>query len=418
MSRFVIEGGNKLYGNVKIQSAKNCLLPLISACIMLESEITFTNVSMLKDITCLLEIIKSLGGSYSYQDGNLKIDCSNLTSYVLPENLVNQARAPLFMIGPLLTRFKKAEFTMPGGCKLGERPIDIHINGLRKLGVKIEEGEVIKCTANKLTGTTIVLSFPSVGATLNLIMSSITAEGITIIKNCAKEPEIVCLCKFLKLVGAKINGIGTDVIVIDGVKELKKRKVEFTPIPDRIETGTFLLTALSTGGELTLENVNYSHNASLIKKIFNNTCKICIFNDRIYIKSSGVGKGLGVVNVLPYPDFPTDLQSLLLAYSTTLKGQTIVKEHVFKDRFNTAFELNKMGANVKVNGNVAIVTGVESLHGNFVTATDLRGGAGLILASLKAQGVSVIDNAEILDRGYYQIEEKLKNIGANIKRVL
>ena len=418
MSRFVIEGGNKLYGNVKIQSAKNCLLPLISACIMLESEITFTNVSMLKDITCLLEIIKSLGGSYVYQDGNLKIDCTNLKSYVLPENLVNQARAPLFMIGPLLTRFKKAEFTMPGGCKLGERPIDIHINGLKKLGVKIEESEIIKCTANKLTGTTIILSFPSVGATLNLIMSSITAEGITIIKNCAKEPEIVCLCKFLKLVGAKINGIGTDVIVIDGVKELKKRKVEFAPIPDRIETGTFLLTVLSTGGELTLENVNYSHNASLIKKIFNNTCKICIFNDRIYIKSSGVGKGLGVVNVLPYPDFPTDLQSLLLAYSTTLKGQTIVKEHVFKDRFNTAFELNKMGANVKVNGNVAIVTGVESLHGNFVTATDLRGGAGLILASLKAQGVSVIDNAEILDRGYYQIEEKLKNIGANIKRVL
>lgn len=418
MSRFVIEGGNKLYGNVKIQSAKNCLLPLISACIMLESEITFTNVSMLKDITCLLEIIKSLGGSYVYQDGNLKIDCTNLKSYVLPENLVNQARAPLFMIGPLLTRFKKAEFTMPGGCKLGERPIDIHINGLKKLGVKIEESEIIKCTANKLTGTTIILSFPSVGATLNLIMSSITAEGITIIKNCAKEPEIVCLCKFLKLVGAKINGIGTDVIVIDGVKELKKRKLEFTPIPDRIETGTFLLTVLSTGGELTLENVNYSHNASLIKKIFNNTCKICIFNDRIYIKSSGVGKGLGVVNVLPYPDFPTDLQSLLLAYSTTLKGQTIVKEHVFKDRFNTAFELNKMGANVKVNGNVAIVTGVESLHGNFVTANDLRGGAGLILASLKAQGVSVIDNAEILDRGYYQIEEKLKNIGANIKRVL
>ncbi len=418
MSRFVIEGGNKLYGNVKIQSAKNCLLPLISACTMLESEITFLNVSMLKDISCLLEIIKSLGGSYTYQDGNLKIDCSNLKSYQLPENLVNQARAPLFMLGPLLTKFKKAEITMPGGCKLGERPIDIHLNGLKKLGVKIEESEVIKCRANKLVGTTIILSFPSVGATLNLIMASIMAEGTTIIKNSAKEPEIVCLCKFLKLMGAKINGIGTDVIVIEGVKTLKKRKVEFTPIPDRIETGTFILSVLSTGGEITIENANYSHNASLIKKVFNNTCKINIFNDRIYIKSSGEGKGLGVVKVLPYPDFPTDLQSPLLAYSTTLNGQTVIKEHVFPDRFSIARELIKMGASIKVNGNMASVTGVERLHGNFVTANDLRGGAGLIIASLKAQGVSVIDNAEILDRGYCQIEEKLKNIGANIKRVL
>ena len=418
MSRFVIEGGSKLYGNVKIQSAKNCLLPLISACIMLECEVTFLNVSMLKDVSCLLEIIKSLGGSFTYQDGNLKIDCSNLTSYILPENLVNQARAPLFMLGPLLTRFKKAEFTMPGGCKLGERPIDIHLVGLQKLGVKIEENEVIKCTTKKLEGSSIVLTFPSVGATLNLIMASVTADGYTVIKNSAKEPEIVCLCKFLNLMGAKIDGIGTDVIQIEGVKSLKKKSVEFAPIPDRIETGTFILSVLSTGGELTIENANYSHNQSLIKKIFNNTCKICIFNDRIYIKSSGIGKGLGQVNILPYPGFPTDLQSPLLAYSTTLKGQTIIKEHVFKDRFLTAFELNKMGANIKIDGNIASVNGVETLHGNFVTATDLRGGAGLIIASLKAQGVTVIDNAEILDRGYYQIEEKFKNIGANIKRVL
>ena len=274
MSRFVIEGGSKLYGNVKIQSAKNCLLPLISACIMLECEVTFLNVSMLKDVSCLLEIIKSLGGTFTYKDGNLKIDCSNLTSYILPENLVNQARAPLFMLGPLLTRFKKAEITMPGGCKLGERPIDIHLDGLRKLGVKIEENEVIKCTAKKLEGSSIVLTFPSVGATLNLIMASVTADGYTVIKNSAKEPEIVCLCKFLNLMGAKIDGIGTDVIQIEGVKSLKKKSVEFTPIPDRIETGTFILSVLSTGGELTIENANYSHNQSLIKKIFNNTCKI------------------------------------------------------------------------------------------------------------------------------------------------
>ncbi len=418
MSRFIIEGGSKLYGNVKIQSAKNCLLPLISACIMLECEVTFLNVSMLKDIECLLNIIKSLGGSFSYQDGNLKIDCTSLNGYELPENLVNQARASLFMLGPIIARFKKAQITMPGGCRLGERPIDIHLNGLKKLGVKIEENEVIKCSVKKLVGTTIVLSFQSVGATLNLIMASVLASGTTIIKNCAKEPEIVCLCKFLNLMGANINGIGTDVLVIDGVKSLKKRKIEFTPISDRIEVGTFMLSVLSTGGELMLENTNYVHNSSLIKKIFNNTCKISIFNDKIYIKSSGVGKGLGVIDVLPYPYFPTDLQSPLMAYATTMQGQTIIREHVFPNRFSIANELIKMGANVQVNGNQAKIIGVQKLHGNFVTASDLRSGAGLIIAGLKAQGTSVIDNAEILDRGYYKIEEKLKNIGANIKRVL
>ncbi len=418
MSRFIIEGGNKLYGKVKIQSAKNCLLPLISACIMLEQKITFLNVNLLKDVTCLLDIIKSLGGSFCYENGNLIVDCSSLSNYVMPSNLVNQARASIFMLGALLTRFNKAEMSMPGGCNLGERPIDIHLYGLKKLGVVVEESEVIKCTANKLKGTTIVLPFPSVGATINLIFASVKASGTTIIKNCAKEPEIKCLCEFLKFIGANVKGIGTDVLIIDGVKTFNNQNVVFSPIPDRIEAGTFLLAVLATGGELTLENVNYVHIGSLIKKIFNNTCKICIFNDNIYIKSSGVGKGLGSVNVLPYPEFPTDLQSPLLAYSTILNGQTIITEHVFPDRFSTANELIKMGANILVKGNVACVTGVESLQGNFVTANDLRGGAGLIIASLKAQGVSVIDNAEILDRGYYQIEQKFKNIGANIKRVL
>ncbi len=418
MSRFLVEGGKKLYGSVKIESAKNSLLPLISACIMLETQVTFLNVAMLKDVTCLLDIIKSLGGNYTYEKGVLKIDCSSVNNYVLPENLVNQVRASLFMLGPLIQRFKKAQISTPGGCNLGNRPIDIHLNGLKKLGVKIDESEVINCKANKIVGTTIVLSFPSVGATLNLITASVTCEGITVIKNSAKEPEIVCLCKFLNLMGAKIVGMGTDVITIEGVKSLKKRNIEFTPIPDRIEAGTFMLSVLSTGGELILENANYTYNSSLIKKIFNNTCKIGIFNDRIYIKCSGAGNGLGLINVLPYPDFPTDLQSPLMAYATTLKGQTIIKEHVFPNRFSTASQLVKMGAKIKVEGNVAIVDGVDKLKSNFVTAFDLRGGAALVIASLKAQGVTTIDNAEILDRGYNQIEEKLKNIGANIKRVL
>ncbi len=417
MSRLEIVGGNKLYGNIKIQSAKNCLLPLISACIMLESEITFLNVPMLKDIICLLEIIKSLGGSYVFLDGNLKVDCSSLKSYVLDENLANQLRASIFTLGPLISRFKKAEISMPGGCNLGDRPIDIHLKGLKKLGVIVDVSQVVKCDANKLVGNTIVLTFPSVGATLNLITASITAKGTTIIKNSAKEPEIVCLANFLNLFGAKIKGAGTDVIVVEGVKNFKKKNIEFLPIPDRIETGTYMLSVLSTGGELTLENANYVHNASLIKKIFNNTCKISIFNDKIYIKCSGIGKGLGYVDVLPYPNFPTDLQSPLLAYSTTLKGQTIITEHVFHSRFNTAYELIKMGANIFINNNVAKVVGVDKLSGNFVTAHDLRGGAGLVIAGLKAQGTTVIDNAEILDRGYFQIEEKLKKVGANVKRI-
>lgn len=417
MSKILISGGNKLYGKVRVQSAKNCLLPLIACTIMLEGKITFTNCPKIEDVTIMCEIVKSLGGKYEYKGDNLQVDCSSLYLWELPKELTQKIRASIFMTGPLISRFRKAVIHKPGGCNIGDRPIDIHLEGLKKLGVEISGNDMLYCKANSLQGTEITLRYKSVGATENLIMASVMAKGITTIKNCACEPEIKCLANFINILGGKVSGAGTSTIVIEGVEKLSKENITYLPISDRIEVGTFMLAVTQVGGEIEIENANARHNKELIKKLFNNTCKITTFNDKIYIKSSGIGKGLGSVLVAPYPSFPTDLQSPLMAYATTLKGITIIKEEVFPSRFKQASELIKMGADIKINKNVAIVNGVNSLEGAFVTAYDLRGGASMVLAGLKANGITIVDNAEIISRGYYNLEKKLTNLGAFVKRI-
>ncbi len=416
MSKLIVSGDKKVCGEIEISSAKNVILPLISACIMIEGKITFLNCKKLCDVTVILEIIKYLGGEYSFVGDNLVVDCSKVYRYELPEVLSKKIRASIFLVGPLLSRFHRACFFTPGGCDIGSRPIDIHLDGFKKLGVEIASHDVIYCRTNKLVGNEIVLRYRSVGATENIIMASVMADGKTVIRNSAKEPEIVCLVKFLKLCGAKIYGEGTSTITIEGVKKLKASNLVFKPISDRIEVGSYILLTLSVGGEILLKNANFLNNIALYKKIRNNACKITLDNDKIYIKASGVGKGLNYIKTAPYPYFPTDLQSQLCAYSTTLKGLTVVEESVFENRFMQLNELNKMGANIVVKGNKAFVKGVDRLVGTSVVALDLRGGMAMVIAGLKADGITTISNCEIIDRGYYKIENQLSSLGLDVVR--
>lgn len=416
MSKFIINGGRKLYGEITAESAKNAILPLISACILYEGKVTFVNCPKLKDIEVMLEIIEYLGGRYTFYGNNLTVDCSSLHSYELPCNLTKKIRASIFTIGAIIARFRKAYFCLPGGCDIGERPIDIHLSALKKLGVEVCGEDIIYCRADNFKGAEITLKYKSVGATINVLIASCLADGKTTLKNVATEPEITCLIKLLKSFGAKIKGSGTSTLIIEGVKKFKKDNITFLPIPDRIEIGTYLLAVMSTGGEIAINNVNFIHNLSLLKKIQNNTCKMVYDNGKIYIKSSGVGSGLGTIKTAPYPYFPTDLQPQISAYATTLRGETVIVETVFENRFKHFNDLTLMGANVLIKDNVAKIMGVNSLKGAKVNAYDLRGGASMVIAGLKADGETVVDNCEVIDRGYFKFEEKLTSLGAKIKR--
>ncbi len=417
MGNFLVRKANGLYGEVSVQSAKNALLPIISACALIEAPVTIKNVSMMSDVEVMLDVLYALGAKYRYDGDNLTVDCRSLYKNELPEELTRKIRSSVFLLGPLIARFRKVTLVKSGGCNIGKRPIDIHISGLKKLGVDAMETEVLYLRADKLTGAEITLRFPSVGATENLIMAAVTAIGTTVIKNAAREPEVKCLCDFLRVAGAKIKGGGSGEITVEGVKTLTKTPFSFTPVSDRIEAGTFILAALLTGGEILLKNCVKDFNASLIEKVRNNACKLRVFNDRIYIKSKGRGKALGEITAAPYPGFATDLQTIAIAYAATLDGVTVVKDEVFKKRFAETGELSKLGADIKVCDNTATVRGVESLSGATVKALDLRGGAALVLAGLKAQGETVIENAELIDRGYYKLDEKLRKLGADVTRI-
>ena len=417
MSSFVINGGNKLYGEVSVQSAKNVMLPLIASCILLDFEVVFTNCPKLYDIIVMLDIIKSLGGDYHFESDNLHVDCSNLYKYEIPEHLSSKIRASVFMIGGILSRLHKVAFHKPGGCDIGSRPIDMHLSGLTSLGAKCDEDDCILIECDNLKGADIYLRCKSVGVTENLIIASVLCKGTTVIKNCAKEPEIVCLAEFLNGLGAKIKGVGSSTITIEGVEKLKPLKKYFTPITDRIEVGTYILATMTIGGEIIINNTDFTHNSALIKKIYNNACKINLFNDKIYIRSVGMGVSHGYLKTAPYPLFPTDLQPQFSVYSSILKGTTIIEEGVFDGRFRQLEELKKFGANVNIVKNKVIIEGVPVLFGAKTKALDLRGGASMVIAGLKAEGETIVDNVEIISRGYMDIDKKFTLLGGNIKRI-
>lgn len=412
MENYVINGGRRLDGKLKIQSSKNSVLPIIAGAILTDEQVVIKNCPKIKDVFAMLDILSHLGVKWSFDDDDLILNSSSICKYSIPQNLAGELRSSIFMLGALISRFKKAKLYFPGGCDIGLRPIDMHLSALSDLGVIISDinGE-ISCISNRIVGRDICLDFPSVGATENIILASVFAKGKTQIYNPAKEPEIVDLMNFLNSMGAKIYGAGTSTILIEGVKSL--HGTEYTPIPDRIECGTYLLATAITGGQVEINNCSAKNISLLIHKLCNNTCKITINNDIIYIKSGSMRKSFSFTTG-PYPMFPTDLQAQTMSLLTVCDGVSVVSENVFEMRFRHIPELIKMGANIIVKGKNAIINGVERLNGATVEASDLRGGAALVLAGLNAEGKTVVKNVSHIERGYCQMDKKLSSLGADI----
>jgi len=415
MSSYIIEGGHKLEGTVKISGSKNAALPILAATVLNVGKTTLYNVPNIQDTQMMFKILETLGGKVEKKNNKIIIDTSKINKFEIPEELMHKMRSSVILAGALLGRYKKAIFSYPGGCDIGSRPIDLHLRSFEKLGINVVQnyGNII-CDAEKIKGEKIDLDFPSVGATENAILASVLAEGTTTITNSAREPEIIDLQNFLNKMGAKIIGAGTNEIQITGVKKLKD--ISYNIMPDRIETGTFLCLAVATKGNLILENTNAEHITPVITKLQEAECKIEIEKNKIKINSNKKIKALDI-KTMPYPGFPTDMQSVFSAMLTTAKGTSIIVENIFENRFKYTQELNKMGAKITVEGKSAIIRGVRKIYGANVKATDLRGGAALVLAGLSAKGITKVENIEYILRGYENFDKKLRNINANIQMI-
>ena len=417
MEKLIVKGGKRLVGTVKTSGAKNAVLPIIAASIMGTSPSHFDEVPMLEDVRTISEVLRSLGIKVESKEKNcLDIDSTEVESYEPPCELMRNMRASFFVMGPLLARMGKARIYMPGGCAIGARPVDIHLKGFEALGVVLDQqdGFIEATTPNGLKGATIYFDFPSVGATENVMMAAALAEGVTILENAAEEPEIVALASYLNKMGAKIRGAGTDVIRIEGVKEL--HGADYTIIPDRIEAGTYMIAAAMTGGDVIVDNVLPEHQKPLIAKLREAGAIVEEDIDKVRVIGNGTLKGVSV-KTLPYPGFPTDMQAQIMAMMVVSEGNSKVTETVFENRFMHVEELNRMGATITTADRSANIEGPAKLVGCDVRATDLRAGAAMILAGLVAEGETRIGDLHHIDRGYEDIVEKLKNLGADIERV-
>ena len=418
MEKLIVKGGNRLVGAVKTSGAKNAVLPIIAASILGTTPSHLDEVPMLEDVHTISEVLKCLGLSVecSPEKNVLDIDSTEITSYEAPYELVRTMRASFLVMGPLLARIGKARISMPGGCAIGARPIDIHLKGFEALGVKIEQGHgYIEASALEgLKGTSIYFDFPSVGATENIMMAASLAEGTTILENAAEEPEIVDLANYLNKMGAKIRGAGTDTIRIEGVDKL--HGADYTIIPDRIEAGTYMIAAAMTGGDVIVENVLPEHQKPLIAKLREAGAVVEEDIDKVRVIGKNPLKAVSI-KTLPYPGFPTDMQAQMMAMMVIAEGRSKVTETVFENRFMHVVELNRMGAQISTEGRSAVIDGPCKLTGCDVRATDLRAGAAMILAGLVAEGTTRIGDLHHIDRGYENIVAKLKNLGADIERI-
>lgn len=415
MDKIVINGGRKLEGEVSISGSKNAALPIIVGTLLTSGKSRLENVPRLKDIDTILEVIRYLGAKADFVDQNtLEIDSTNLDRELAPYNLVKTMRASFLVIAPILARLGKAKVSLPGGCAIGARPVNFHIKGLKQLGVdiEVEEGYVIAKTPG-LHGAKIYLDFPSVGATENLIMAACLAKGETMIENAACEPEVEDLANFLLKMGARIEGAGKNVIHVHGMDKLNP--VNYKIIPDRIETGTFMIAAGITKGQIKINNVFPRHNESLEKKLLEVGMDITKGKDYLLVNGDRILKAVDI-KTMPYPGFPTDMQAQMMALMTVTPGKSVISETVFENRFMHVSELNRMGAKISIDGHQAIVEGVPNLSGAPVLASDLRASAALILAGLVAKGRTEIKRVYHLDRGYENIEKKFLDLGANIWR--
>lgn len=415
--KMVILGGVKLHGEVKISGAKNSAVAILVASILVKGKCVIENVPHVSDILDLIDIINGLGGVAEFVgEDTVEVDCSDLTDYVASYDSVRKIRASSYLMGALLGRLKKASVALPGGCDFGVRPIDQHIKGFEALGAKVDiEYGMVNITADELVGDTVYLDVVSVGATINIMLAAALADGITVIDSAAKEPHVVDVANFLNSMGANIKGAGTDVIKIRGVKELHGGT--FSVIPDQIEAGTFMIAAAATRGDVMVTNIIPKHMESLSAKLEEMGVGVEEYDEaiRIYVDKPELKRAN--VKTQPYPGFPTDLQPQMLTLLTVAKGTSIMKENVWDNRFKYIDELNRMGANVNVEGkDVAVVEGGSRLTGAPVCATDLRAGAAMVIAALIADGVTEIYNLQYIDRGYENLEEKLRALGAQITR--
>ncbi|MCH7886603.1 MAG: UDP-N-acetylglucosamine 1-carboxyvinyltransferase [Candidatus Marinimicrobia bacterium] len=414
MDKFVIHGGKPLNGTINISGAKNACLPLMAASLLVKGKNVIRNVPNLRDTWTMAKLLRIIGAELTFEDGVMEIDATNADNPEAPYDLVKTMRASFYALGPLTARFGRAKISLPGGCAWGPRPVDLHLKGIEKLGgnITLEEG-YINIETDGLKGALLHLDISSVGATGNLLMASVLAEGETIIENAAREPEIVCLIDFLNQMGAEIRGRETNVLHINGVSEL--RPIEFDVIPDRIEAGTYLLTAAAVGGDVLVDGLDPNHLTALTDKLKEAGVNLELNEKSIRVTSGARLKATDVVTDI-YPGYPTDMQAQWIALMATAEGKSVVTDTVYEDRFTHVPELVRLGIDVKLKGNSAIVNGVEKLKGAPIMSTDIRASASMVIAGLMAEGRTELHRIYHLDRGYEDLENKLRGIGADIRR--
>ena len=416
MEAFVVQGGRKLAGSVRVDGAKNAALPILAASVLTEDTVHLQGVPDILDVRRMADILKMLGCDFHRCGGCCTVSGHSMDKCEMPDQLSKQIRSSIFLLGPILSRFRRATVTYPGGCEIGLRPIDLHLSGLRALGVDVrEDGGVIHCDGVNMHAGEVHLDYPSVGATENVIMAAACLPGTTTILNAAREPEIVDLARFIGAMGGSVRGAGSATIVIEGVARL--HGATFTPMPDRIVAGTLLCAGAITGGEMELTNAPVADLHAVCAKLREMGCTIHEGEHVIRLTAPERLTAFSVLQTQPHPGFPTDMQAQMLALLAVAEGTGVIVENVFENRFAHAGDLNRMGARIICSGRTAIVRGVEYLSGAHVTARDLRGGAALVLAGLKAQGETVVEHAELVDRGYERFERLLCSLGADVTRI-
>ena len=416
MEAFVVEGGVALRGEARVDSAKNAVLPILAAAVLTPEEIVLHNVPDITDVGHMAAILTMLGCLVERSGRDMTVDCGGIHSWEMPDQLSKQIRSSIFLLGPILARFRKATVTFPGGCEIGLRPIDLHLSGLRQLGVEIsEEGGLIHCDGRNMHAGEVHFDYPSVGATENVMMAAVLLPGTTVIHNPAREPEIADLQAFINAMGGKIRGAGTHYIAVEGVERL--HGTAWTPMADRIVAGTLLAAAAITGGEITLTNAPESDMVAVTAKLREMGCRLEERPGWIHLRAPKRLTAFAQLQTQPHPGFPTDMQVQMLALLSTAEGMGVITENVFENRFTHAGDLNRMGAHILCTGRTAVVRGVPELYGAHVTARDLRGGAALVLAGLRARGETLVDHAELIDRGYDHLERQLSRLGGKVRRV-
>lgn len=416
MNVFKINGKARLSGSVRLHGAKNSALPILAAAILVKGECVIHNCPDLSDVRATVKILESLGCSVKRYGDTLTVNAENIVSSDIDEQMMRTMRSSIIFLGSLVSRTGKASIFYPGGCEIGTRPVDLHLKALKSLGASFcENGSSISCTASEIKGSRIILPFPSVGATENIIIASAMSKGTTTIINPAREPEICDLADFLNKCGARISGAGETTIEIDGVERL--HPCEHRIIPDRILASTYMSAAAITGSEIVIDDIKPTHLAPVFPVFTEMGCKLFLMGSSLKIQAPKRLRRVRMIKTMPFPGFPTDSHSPVVAALTTARGTSLLQENIFENRFRYVSELNRFGADVQVNDKIAVINGVRSIHGANVNATDLRGGAALVVAALGAEGASTINYIHHIDRGYERLEENLSNLGADIKRI-